>query len=126
VQLFRSHKEGFKNGEQLRDFIYVKDLLKVCMWLLENHLQISPGIYNLGTGKARTFNDLVISTFASMELKPQINYIDMPVDLRDTYQYFTEAKMEKLAGAGYSPAFYSLEDGVKDYVNNYLATKAVY
>ena len=124
VKLFRSHKEGFKDGEQLRDFIYVKDLLKVCYWLMENQPESS--IYNLGTGKSRTFNALVTATFNAINTPVKIEYIDMPEDIRDKYQYFTEAKMDKLKKAGYSDEFYSLEIGVDEYVKNYLSTKAYY
>lgn len=126
VKLFRSHKEGFKDGEQLRDFIYVKDIGKVCYWLMENYNTVPNGLYNLGTGKARTFNDLVRATFAGMQLEPKINYIDMPEDLRDTYQYFTEADMKKLRSAGYQEAMYTLEDGIKDYVQNYLIPQRIF
>lgn len=124
VKLFRSHKEGYKDGEQLRDFIYVKDVIAVCYWLMEN--KPASAIYNLGTGQARTFNDLVKSTFAGLDLQPQIEYIDIPEDIRDKYQYFTEATMDKLRTAGYSAAFYSLEKGVDDYVKNYLSPKVFY
>lgn len=124
VKLFRSHKEGYKDGEQLRDFIYVKDVIAVCYWLMEN--KPASAIYNLGTGQARTFNDLVKSTFAGLDLQPQIEYIDIPEDIRDKYQYFTEATMDKLRTAGYSAAFYSLENGVDDYVRNYLAKNDFY
>ncbi len=124
VKLFRSHKEGFKDGEQLRDFIYVKDILKVCYWMMENKLPSS--IYNLGTGKARTFIDLVNATYKSLEIKPTINFIDMPEDIRDKYQYFTEANMKKLQDAGYKENFYSLEDGITDYVKNYLSKNSFY
>ena len=127
VKLFRSHKEGFRDGEQMRDFIYVKDILKVCYWLLTNYSTITPAIYNLGTGKARTYNDLVKSTFAGLnQADGQIDYIDMPTDIRDRYQYFTEAKMHKLVNAGYHQQFYSLEDGVTDYVKNYLSANRFY
>lgn len=125
VKLFRSHKEGFRDGEQLRDFIYVKDIVAVCHWLMEKYFagNAAPSaIYNLGTGKARTFNDLVLATFAGMQLKPAIEYIDMPGDIRDSYQYFTEAKMDKLTAAGYTSQLASLEDGIHDYVRNYLLT----
>lgn len=118
VKLFKSHRPDFKDGEQLRDFIYVKDILKVCFWLMQ--AQPASAIYNLGTGKARTFADLVKATFAALELAPNIRFIDMPEDIRDKYQYFTEANMQKLCDAGYSDPFYSLEEGVKDYVRNYL------
>lgn len=131
VKLFRSHKEGFKDGEQLRDFIYVKDVISVCYWLMENAspvqppagLKALPGLYNLGTGHARSFNDLVKATYAGLDMEANIEYIDMPEDIRDKYQYFTEATMEKLKRAGYTKSFFSLEEGVNDYVRNYLVTK---
>ncbi len=124
VKLFRSHKQGFLDGEQLRDFIYVKDIVKVIVWLMDQ--QPASGIYNLGTGKARTFNDLVHATFTAMNLPAVIEYIDMPEDIRDKYQYFTEAEMNKLFTAGYKNAFTALEDGVKDYVVNYLVQNKYY
>ena len=120
VKLFRSHKAGFKDGEQLRDFIYVKDILKVCYWLFETTSAPS-ALYNLGTGKARSFIDLVNATYKALEVQPKINFIDMPEDIRDKYQYFTEANMKKLKDAGYDQQFYSLEEGVGDYVRNYLS-----
>jgi len=124
VKLFKSHRAGYKDGQQLRDFIYVKDIMKVCYWLMENFENNLPnGLYNLGTGKARSFEDLVRATFSGAGEPVQIQYIDMPEDIRDKYQYFTEAKMEKLRSAGYRDAFYSLEDGVVDYVKNYLSNK---
>jgi ADP-L-glycero-D-manno-heptose 6-epimerase len=129
VKLFRSHKEGYEDGEQLRDFIYVKDVIEVCYWLMGIALKddiFSNGIYNLGTGTARSFNDLVRSTFAGMDLQPDIEYIDMPGDIRDKYQYFTEASMDKLKAAGYTKDFYSLEKGVDDYVRNYLSQNTFY
>lgn len=118
MKLFRSHRPDYKDGEQERDFVYVKDLVNV-LYFLMNHRKDS-GLYNLGTGKARTFNDLVKSTFAAMNLKENIEYIDTPLDIRDKYQYFTEAKMEKLRSIGYTADFTSLENGVADYVRNYL------
>ena len=121
VKLFRSHRTDFRDGQQLRDFIYVKDVIKVCWWLMEN--QPASGIYNLGTGKARAFEDLVKASFHGLDKEPVIRYIDMPEDIRDKYQYFTEANMAKLKAAGYTEAFYSLEAGVDDYVRNYLAEK---
>ena len=124
VKLFRSHKNDFKDGEQLRDFIYVKDIVGVCYWMMQNPPISS--IYNLGTGKARTFNDLVKTTFAGMNENPVIEYIDMPEDIRDKYQYFTEAKMNKLKSAGYTKEFYSLEKGVEDYIRNYLGPNCFY
>lgn len=126
VKLFRSYKEGFKDGEQLRDFIYVKDILRVCSWIMESYKTITPGIYNLGTGTARTFNDLVTATFKGCDKTVDIRYIDMPEDLQGTYQYFTEANMKKLRQAGYDVPFYSLEEGVDDYVRNYLSGSITY
>jgi ADP-L-glycero-D-manno-heptose 6-epimerase len=124
VRLFKSHRADFKDGQQLRDFIYVKDVVKVCFWLMEK--QPRSAIYNLGTGTARTFNDLVKSTYAGMDLDPNIQYIDMPEDIRDKYQYFTEANMKKLRDVGYTDEFYSLEKGVDDYVRNYLSKDKYY
>jgi ADP-L-glycero-D-manno-heptose 6-epimerase len=124
VKLFRSHKEGFADGEQLRDFVYVKDVIAVCSWLMDK--QPASGIYNLGTGHARSFFDLVKATFAGLGLAPNIEYIDMPEDIRDKYQYFTEAKMDKLKAAGYDQPFYDLEAGVGDYVKQYLITNSYY
>lgn len=124
VKLFRSHRPDYKDGQQLRDFIYVKDVAAVCYWLMENN--VASGIYNLGTGQARSFEDLARATFAGMGKEPVIEYIDMPEDIRDKYQYFTEADMQKLQQAGYTDSFYSLEEGVGDYVRNYLTRKAYY
>ena len=120
VKLFRSHRPDFKDGEQLRDFVYVKDLVKVIYWMMQNQ-QIPSGLYNLGTGSARSFYDLASSTFRGLDLEPNISFVDMPIDIRDKYQYFTEANMQKLKAAGYTDAFYTLEEGVDDYVRNYLA-----
>jgi ADP-L-glycero-D-manno-heptose 6-epimerase len=118
LKLFKSHKDGYKDGEQNRDFIYVKDVVKVMLYLMHNRKY--SGIYNLGTGRARTFNDLAYSVFLALDIDPNIEYIDTPEDIRDKYQYFTEANMNKLKSIGYANDFYSLEDGVNDYVNNYL------
>jgi ADP-L-glycero-D-manno-heptose 6-epimerase len=118
VKLFRSHNPNYKDGEQLRDFVYVKDLVNVCYFLL--HHRKNSGIYNLGSGKARTFVDLAKSTFVALNKTPEINFVDTPLDIRDKYQYFTEANMTKLKSIGYSTPFYSLEDGIDDYVKNYL------
>jgi ADP-L-glycero-D-manno-heptose 6-epimerase len=130
VNLFRSHKKEFKDGEQLRDFIYVKDVLTICCWFLESFRKdpgsFKSGIYNVGTGVARTFNDLVVATFNAVDRQPQIKYIDIPEDIRDTYQYFTEATMEKLKSVGYTEKMFSLEEGVDDYVRNYLSQKTYY
>jgi ADP-L-glycero-D-manno-heptose 6-epimerase len=124
MKLFRSHNPDFKDGEQLRDFVYVKDLVEVIMFLMEN--KPKSGLYNLGTGKARTFIDLVKATFSAMNLDPKIDFIDTPKDIRDKYQYFTQANMSKLRKAGYKKEFTSLEDGVKDYVSNYLTTNSYF
>ncbi|MBQ9313322.1 MAG: ADP-glyceromanno-heptose 6-epimerase [Bacteroidales bacterium] len=121
VGLFKSYKEGVKDGEQLRDFVYVKDLIDVMFFLWNEKPQSD--IYNIGTGNARSFLDLVKNTFLSMNLEPKIDFIPMPEDIKDKYQYFTQAKMDKLRKAGYNKPFYSLEDGVKDYVTNYLQKK---
>ena len=118
MKLFRSHRKDFKDGEQSRDFIYVKDLLEVCIWLMENKPE--SGLYNLGTGKARSFFDLAANTFKALGVKENISYIDTPEDIRDTYQYFTEADMSKLKRAGYKKKMHSLEDGIEDYVKEYL------
>lgn len=131
VKLFKSHKEGFKHGEQLRDFVYVKDLVKVIGWMLHQMMSNSwdankNGLYNLGTGKARSFYDLAANTFKAQGLAPNIEFIDMPLDIRDKYQYFTEANMAKLRAAGYTAPFYTLEEGVADYVANYLVPAKSY
>lgn len=124
VKLFRSHRPDFKDGEQLRDFIYVEDVAAICYWLME--VRPASGLYNVGTGMARTFNDQVTAIFKSLGLPPQIEYIDTPEDIRDKYQYFTEADMNKLRAAGYDKGFHSLEEGISDYVKNYLQKKAFY
>jgi ADP-L-glycero-D-manno-heptose 6-epimerase len=124
VKLFKSHRPDFKDGQQLRDFVYVEDVANVCYWLMDN--PIASGLYNLGTGKARSFDDLVKATFAGMGKEPVIEYIDMPEDIRDKYQYFTEADMNKLRKAGYIKEFYTLEKGVSDYVINFLSKKEYY
>lgn len=118
VKLFRSHHPDYANGEQKRDFIYIKDALNVMWWMLQNP-KVS-GLYNLGSGTARTWNDLVHAIFAALETKPAIEYIDMPAEIREHYQYFTEAKMTKLGDAGYREGFTPLEEAVRDYVVNYL------
>jgi ADP-L-glycero-D-manno-heptose 6-epimerase len=124
VKLFRSHRPDYKDGWQLRDFIYVKDLVNVCVFLMQHKVQ--SGIYNLGTGQARSFYDLADSTFNAMDKQTEIEYVDIPADIRDKYQYFTEADMSKLIAQGYSTPFTSLEEGVRDYVSNYLSKNAVY
>lgn len=125
VKLFKSHRPEFKDGEQLRDFIYVKDLVAVIDWMM--HAMLSQewssnknGLYNLGTGKARSFYDLAANTFIAQGLTPNIEFVNMPEDIRDKYQYFTEANMSKLRAAGYDKPFSTLEEGVQDYVANYL------
>lgn len=124
VKLFRSHRSDYADGEQLRDFVYVKDVVRVIYWYI-THLPQS-GIYNLGTGLARPFLTLATSTFKAMKLVPNIQFVDIPEDIRDKYQYFTEADMRKMRGAGYKKPFYSLEDGVKSYVTRYLLKDLVY
>lgn len=118
MTLFRSHNPNYKDGEQIRDLIYVKDLSKVIYYLYNN--KPASGIYNLGTGKARTFNDLTIAVFKALGKEPNISYMDTPIDIRDKYQYYTEANMDKLLAAGYTEAFTSLEDGINDYVKEHL------
>lgn len=124
LQLFRSHNPNFADGKQMRDFIYVKDVVKVSLFFYLNQNQ--SGIYNLGTGEARTFWDLANQTFLAMRMKANINFIDTPIDIRDKYQYFTEAKMNKLFSAGYDLGFSSLEEGIQDYVQTYLMNKQFY
>lgn len=145
VKLFKSHRPDFEDGKQLRDFIFVKDVVKVIAWMMvksqkakgkrqieeTSHLtphtsQLAPGLYNLGTGKARSFVDLVKATFAGVGKEANIQFIDMPEDIRDKYQYFTEANMQRLKDAGYSDTFYSLEEGVEDYVRNYLSADKIW
>lgn len=124
MKLFRSHNPNFKDGEQMRDFVYVKDVVEVCMFLM--HHRQNSGIYNLGSGKARTFLDLVKNTFKSMNLPEDISFVDTPEDIRDKYQYFTEANMQKLINIGYTKPFHTLEEGVQDYVSNYLSSNKYY
>ena len=121
VKLFRSHRPDYKDGQQLRDFVYVKDVANVILWLMQHKPE--SGLYNVGTGKARSFFDLADNTFKALHLKTNIEFIDTPLDIRDKYQYFTEAKMDKLRKAGYDRPFTTLEDGVNDYVSNYLIGK---
>ena len=124
MKLFKSHNPKYKDGEQLRDFVYVKDVVEVLTFMMESKKK--SGIYNLGSGKARTFKALVEATFSAMNIKSNISYIATPIDLRDKYQYFTEADMQKLKTVGYKKSFTNLEDGVKDYVQNYLIDKKYY
>lgn len=121
MKLFRSHRPDYRDGEQLRDFVYVKDVCSVCLFLMESRKH--SGLYNLGSGKARTFLDLVRATFHAMGKEEQIGFIDTPADIRDKYQYFTEAAMGKLRSAGYEKPFHSLEEGVTDYVQGYLSKR---
>ncbi|MGL4308565.1 MAG: ADP-glyceromanno-heptose 6-epimerase [Cetobacterium sp.] len=120
VKLFKSHKEGYADGEQLRDFVYIKDVLDVLYFLMFN--EALSGVYNLGTGKARSFRDLALETIRcaandhTIKAESVIEFVPMPEDLRGKYQYFTQASMEKLRKAGYTKEFYTLEEGVKDYV----------
>ena len=124
MKLFKSHNPKYKDGEQLRDFVYVKDVVEVLTFMMESKKK--SGIYNLGSGKARTFKALVEATFSAMNIKSNISYIATPIDIRDKYQYFTEADMQKLQTVGYKKSFTNLEDGVKDYVQNYLINKKYY
>jgi ADP-L-glycero-D-manno-heptose 6-epimerase len=120
VRLFKSHREGIGDGEQRRDFIYVDDAVAVVRWLMQT--PAVSGIFNVGTGKARSFRDLISSLFRALNLEPKIEYIDMPENIRGQYQYFTEAKVENLLRAGYNAGFTSLEDGVRSYVTKFLNT----
>ena len=124
VRLFKSHRPGIGDGEQRRDFLYVDDAVAVVRWLMETP-QVS-GIFNVGTGKARSFRDLISALFRALGLEPRIEYIDMPENIRGQYQYFTEAKVDNLLRAGYNAGFTSLEDGVKRYVTQFLDTADCY
>jgi len=118
IKLFRSHRPEYKDGEQLRDFVYVKDVMEFLYHFFTQ--KPAAGIYNAGTGKARTFNDLAKAVFNALGKKINIEYIDTPADIRESYQYFTEAKISRLRNTGYIEPFASLEKGVEDYVRNYL------
>ena len=124
MKLFRSHNPKYKDGEQARDFVYIKDVVEVLTFMMGTTPQI--GIYNLGSGIARTFYDLVLATFSAMNIEYNISFIDTPEDIRDKYQYFTQADMLKLQSVGYNKSFTPLEDGVEDYVQNYLLDKNYY
>lgn len=124
VRLFHSYRDDYKDGEQLRDFVYVKDCVNIVIWMLANP-RVN-GLFNVGTGQARSFKDLANATFASVGKEPAITYIDMPEELRGKYQYFTEAKVDRLRAAGYTDPFHSLEEGVRDYVQNYLMKENQY
>jgi ADP-L-glycero-D-manno-heptose 6-epimerase len=124
MTLFRSHNPEYVDGGQMRDFVYVKDVVEICFFLL-NHRTHS-GIYNLGTGQARTFMDLTINTFDALNAPTDIRFRDTPEDIRDKYQYFTEADMRKIRSIGYDLPFTSLEDGIRDYVQEYLLPDRYY
>jgi len=123
MKLFRSHNPDYANGEQKRDFVYVKDVSEVCFFLM--HHRKDSGLYNLGTGQARTFLDLTRATFKAMGKEEKIGFVDTPEDIRDKYQYFTEADMSKLKLIGYDRPFTELEAGVNDYVSNYLMNSSI-
>lgn len=124
VRLFRSHHPDFQDGEQKRDFIYVKDICQLILWFMEE--QPASGLYNAGSGEARTFNDLIVALFEALERSTAIEYIETPADIRDKYQYFTEADMNKVKEAGYPYSFTSLEAGIRDYVTNYLSANVYF
>ena len=118
VRLFKSHRDGIADGEQRRDFIYVDDTLAVMRWFFDNP-RIS-GIFNVGTGKARSFRELIVAAYDALGAEPNIQYIDMPPQIRDSYQYFTQASVDRLQAAGYNAGFTSLEDAVRAYVRGFL------
>lgn len=120
VGLFKSDRPEYKDGGQMRDFIYVRDVVDVTLHFAEHREQ--SGLFNCGTGKARSWNDLATGVFSAMERIPEIRYIDMPEALRGKYQYFTEADTKNLRAAGYTAPFTELEDGIRDYVTQYLMT----
>ena len=124
MKLFRSHHKDYRDGEQSRDFIFVDDIVNVMLFFMFS--QENPGIYNVGTGKARSFIDLTHAVFNSMNINPEISFIDTPVDLRGRYQYFTEAKIQKLRDIGYTRQFTPLEEGVDIYVGKYLIPEVCY
>ncbi len=123
VKLFKSYNKKYKDGEQLRDFVYIKDCVDAMWWLMEN--KDVKGIFNIGTGKARSWNDLINSVYKAMNINLSIEYIDMPETLRDKYQYFTRAEMNKLSEKGCPLKFHTLEESVHDYVVNYLAKDSI-
>ena len=118
VQLFKSHREGIADGDQRRDFIYVDDVVRVMMWLLAT--PGASGLYNVGTGAARSFRDMMLAAFNALGATPNIQYIDMPESIRGSYQYFTESKVDRLCAAGYNGGFTALEDAVDTYVKGFL------
>jgi ADP-L-glycero-D-manno-heptose 6-epimerase len=121
VRLFKSYKSEYKEGEQMRDFLYIKDAVDMTLFFLDN-AKLS-GLFNIGAGKARTWNDLAKVVFAALGKKPSVEYIEMPASIRNQYQYFTQAEMKKLKQAGYDREITPLEDAIKDYVQNYLLRK---
>ncbi len=121
VNLFKSHKENCEHGEQTRDFVYIEDLINVMLHFHSNNEKIRSGLYNIGTGKSRTYNDLAKAIFKAVDKAPKINYIDTPEDIREKYQYFTEAEMTKVKSTGYDKEFISLEESVDHYIKEYLA-----
>ena len=124
VKLFRSHKEGIKDGEQRRDFIYVKDVVDACFFFYQH--QKKSGIYNIGTGDARSFNELALAVFRALNKAHDIHFVDTPESIRSNYQYFTQANIARLRGIGYSKPFFNLEEGIEDYVKNYLVVEKYY
>lgn len=121
LRLFKSYRDAVAHGEQQRDFVYVKDIVRIMLHFWKNAKNIPSGLYNLGTGEARSFKDLGQAVFTAMGIEPRFDWIDMPDSLKNQYQYFTEANLEKLrTAAGYTADFHSLEAGVADYVRNYL------
>jgi len=120
VRLFKSYRGGYADGEQMRDFVYIKDAVSVTLHFFDNP-DIN-GIYNVGTGKSRNWNDLVKAVFTAMEIDPDIEYIPMPDNIREQYQYYTCASLDKLEASGYKGGFRSLESGIDDYVCNYLVS----
>ncbi len=118
IELFKSHNKKFKDGEQLRDFIYVKDVIKVIYWFIENPK--FSGLFNVGTGKPRSFNDLTSCVYRNFNYPEKIRYIDTPKNIRSQYQYFTKARMSKLRKLGFKTKFFTLEEGINDYINNHL------
>jgi ADP-L-glycero-D-manno-heptose 6-epimerase len=124
MKLFQSHNPAYKDGEQIRDFVYVMDVCSICLFLM--HHRKDSGIYNLGSGRARTFKDLVLAVFNALGKTPEIEFIPTPEDIRDKYQYFTEANMAKIRSIGYDQPFTELESGVADYVKGYLSKSTYY
>ena len=118
IKLFKSHNPKFKDGEQVRDFIYIKDVVEIILFFINNHKL--NGIFNVGTGIPRSFNDLVKAVFKNSNKKQNVEFINTPKSIRDQYQYFTKANISKLRKIGYKNDFYSLEEGIEDYIKNFL------